>query len=220
MQNHNCKEYALENGFCIFHQSGKVLNKDIEIFNQFNKKINNLIDEEKEVFCIGYNIPFISITGKTIKKPLYFHDAKINISDLRDSIFTDKAIGYFVNAVFEEASFENVIFHDKVLFNNSRFTRESERQGFFFKRDDNYDLKKHCSGYASFKNVIFYNQANFEGVEFSGIVFFDNAQFFSKAIFTESIFCVDYNKDALSQASFHGDFYQDEIKNMDCFKFS
>jgi hypothetical protein len=49
----------------------------------------------------------------------------------RDSIFTDKAIGYFVNVIFEEASFENVVFHGKILFNKSKFTRESERQGFF-----------------------------------------------------------------------------------------
>jgi hypothetical protein len=201
-----CQENALKSGFCSFHDEYYTYGREIELGIALNERINKMVDDGQEVFLIGYKIPFISLTGKKIKNQIYLHDSTIRIADFRDSVFTDKAIGYFVNTSFEEASFENVIFHNQALFNHSQFSRVRERRSFFFRWNSDYNLKNKYSGYANFRNVKFHGQVNFDSTEFSGIAFFDNAEFFNTAIFTRSKFQVDNDKDPLEEALFYGKF--------------
>lgn len=131
--NYQCKESALKTGLCAYHDDYYINGREIELGNVLNERINKLVDDGQEVFCIGYHIPFVSLAGKNIRKPIYFHDATIRIADFRESVFEDKATAYFVNTSFEEASFENATIHGPVLFNEAQVSRFGQRDGFFHK---------------------------------------------------------------------------------------
>ncbi|HYO06535.1 MAG TPA: pentapeptide repeat-containing protein, partial [Phototrophicaceae bacterium] len=212
-----CNEDALRKGFCIFHDDDASKGKENELDKTLNEKINKWIDDGQEVFCIGYNIPIVSLRGKKIFKPIYFHDAKIKIADFRKAIFTEEAMVYFVHTSFEEASFENAIFHSPVLFNNSTFSRNSDKQGFFHEWNEDYKLWSNYSGYADFRNAEFHGYADFNDTVFRGIAFFDYAKFFDDAIFTNSQFQTDKDKLTLDKASFYGKFYNKGIHMTNAF---
>lgn len=207
-----CDRDALIKGFCIFHDDDTSKGKENKLDKTLNDKINKLIDDGQEVFCIGYDIPFVSLRGKKIYKQIYFHDSKIKIADFRGTFFTEEATVYFVKTSFEEASFENAIFHCPVLFSNSTFSRDIYKQGFFYEWDENYDLRNKFSGYADFRNAEFHGYADFNGAVFMGIAFFDDAKFFEDAIFTYSCFNVDKDKRTLDKASYYGKFYNKGIR--------
>jgi hypothetical protein len=59
-----CNENALQKGFCIFHEKEVSKDKENELDVTINEKINHLIDDGQEVFCIGYKIPHVSLAGK------------------------------------------------------------------------------------------------------------------------------------------------------------
>ena len=199
-----------EDEFCIFHGGFKKI--DIDLDNTINEKINRLIDNKQEVFCIGYAIPFLSLRGKEISKPLHFHDATILIADFTDTVFaSEEAIAYFVNTSFEEASFENVQFHARAIFTNSTFRRESKDQGYLHTWREDYRLEYSYSGYANFNNAEFYDEANFYRAKFFSLVQFDNVKFFDVAEFAETEFHVEKRKLPFDNAQFHGKFYDERI---------
>lgn len=206
-----CSEDALKKGFCIFHEDD-AKGKENELDKTINEKINKLIDDGQEVFCIGYKIPFVSFRGKKIWKPIYFHDSVITIADFSDAFFTEEATAYFVHTSFEEASFDNAVFHGHVLFNMSTFSRESRKQGFFHEWSEDYNLGSNYSGYADFRNTEFHGYADFDNAVFRGIAFFDDAKFFDDAIFTNSRFDTDKDKLTLDKASYYGKFYNKGIR--------
>lgn len=197
----HCNEVALKNGFCRFH--GKSLYEKDPLDNTVNEKVNRLIDDMQEVFCIGYYVGFVSIRGKRVYKPLHFHGATIRIADFREAYFTEEATAFFVNTTFEEASFEGALFNSQVWFNNSTVTRNRITQGYFHEWEDEKYLKSHFSGYLSLKGAEFYDKANFQGLEIHGTRIFDGVQFFEGAEFYDSKFYTDdddsNNKSALRE---------------------
>ena len=54
-----CPEDALKKGSCILHEDDVSKSKENELDNTLNEKINKLIDVGQEIFCLGYNIPFV-----------------------------------------------------------------------------------------------------------------------------------------------------------------
>ena len=208
---YQCTDEAMQTGFCMYHDDYYINGKEIELGNALNEKINKLIDDGQEVFCIGYNIPFVSLTEKIIRKPIYFHGANIRIADFRGSVFANNAIAYFVRTSFEETSFEGTVFKDKVLFNHSQFKRISKRPGFFHQWEKDYNLEVKFSGFANFSNSKFYKSANFNSTEFNGVAMFDNTDFFNETVFSNSRFCVDARKSPLDKASFHSSLSTDHM---------
>jgi uncharacterized protein YjbI with pentapeptide repeats len=196
-----CQEEATNTGYCIFHRGG--LFEDDVTANTINERINMLVENKQEVFCIGYNMPFISLSGKKIYKPLYFHDTKIKIADFRDVNFvSDEAILYLINSSFEGAYFENAEFHGQVLFVDACFKQKDD----YFSNLNYYnsDVIGKYRGYASFSNAKFYRKANFHGASFFGIARFDDAIFFDDADFEHSKFHIEKHKELWKYTSFHG----------------
>lgn len=208
-----CKESALENGFCSSHHKSTYEINMLD--NTINDKINRLVEDGQEVFCIGYYIEFISIMGKRVYKPLHFHGATIRIADFRDAYFTEEATAYFVNTTFEEASFDGAKFHSKVLFNNSTVTRSKITPGYFHEWEDEQYLESRYSGYLSLRNAEFHDKANFQNSKIYGIVFFDGAKFFDDAVFDYCDFSTDEDKPVLKEASFYGNLSLDHAKRGD-----
>ena len=186
----HCNEVALEKGFCRFHE--KSLYEKNPLDNTANEKINRLIEDRLEVFCMGYYIGFLSIRGKRVYKPIHFHGTTIKVADFRETYFTEEATAFLVDTTFEEVSFEGAIFNSQVWFNNSTVIRSSKTQG-YFQEWEKFDLENCFTGYISLKNAEFYDKANFQGSKIYGRVVFDDAKFFDGAIFDYCVFYTDDN---------------------------
>lgn len=78
-----CKEEAKTGLYCIYHNNKLLKSYDRdrnrqEIRKGLTEKINDCINTNQDLFCIGYNIPDLKIEGKVFTAAVYFSHAKFN----------------------------------------------------------------------------------------------------------------------------------------------
>lgn len=72
----SCDETALESGKCKFHDEEYVHNHKTEITELIKQKIEESIEHEIPILCIGYKIPDIEFKNKEISTIVDFSNTK------------------------------------------------------------------------------------------------------------------------------------------------
>jgi len=198
-----CDEEALNAGLCVYHDS-KFENNE-ELITRLVDKTKKLSKNE-ELFCIGYKIPKITLSG-SISEPVYFTRANISNADFSGAKFENvdfsgaklKNVNFsganFVNADFLAVNFNgitnfsNTCFKNKVnfsesIFNEANFNDSSMNRAQFlgtkFQIAD-FGLAKMVD--SDFFGAIFEQSVSFIGAELNGCKF-PNAKFQNIATFT------------------------------------
>ena len=155
-----CEEREVKDGLCIFHhpEYWKVHPKEVE--EKFYEKVESAIENNEDLFCIGYNLPDINLDNK-FPKSVYFGFATFNgeaqfyytmfegKADFSEAKFNGKA--NFGVATFNKADFSGTTFNRQAYFGFATFNGEAE----FFKADFNK---------AIFSDTTFNGKALFESL--------------------------------------------------------
>ena len=223
-----CEEEGLCNGFCIFHDKEYLEDKDKfgenkeKVFTRLMTKVNDSINNDKPLFCIGYYLP--NITDITFERnfanfahPVYFSQAKLKQVDFSKAKFCGVVsfIGaeFSGEADFREAEFSRGVFNSakfirEVYFNDAKFGRAEFNSAKFY-GEANFTSAK-FSGDANFREAEFSGEAYFDLARFSRVVSFNKAQFGKATNFREAEFTGDANfreAEFTGKASFSGAFH-------------
>jgi len=179
IESFKCDEDSVKDGYCIFHHPEYWKENKDEVREKFMKKVEDAINNNKELFCIGYNLPEINLSGKKFKASVYF-----------------------VNTVFHEyADFSGAEFSSEVNFSEAKFFSKANFFGAEFSSEAEFYKAKFQV--ANFSGAEF-QVANFSGAEFQRANFslaklqvanFSKAEFHQKTSFRETLFekAVNFN---------------------------
>lgn len=203
-----CPEQIKYNNVCIFHDTSLIPKlKNIgfddlkfEINLRLANKIEESIKHNKELLCIGFNLPEISIKQKKFSKSVYFNEVNVyGESIIEENIFQDvffknmkvynvvKIIGNkFKGRVFD---FTNFYFNGRNLhfFKNEFHGNQTDFTKAEFKAEEEIDFSNnnffssltqfaHCKFFSSNASIYFSSS------QFSGQVYFNNSEFDSKQL--------------------------------------
>jgi hypothetical protein len=130
-----CDQDAISSGYCIFHDpqfSYQPENQD-EVRNKLTKRIKESIQNDKELECIGYNIPDFTINF-FFRKKVYFNKTKFFGRLEVNAIFGDITS-------FQQCSFKGIVrFTGSQFYNYATFSNSEFKQGVFFNRTIFYDV--------------------------------------------------------------------------------
>ena len=203
-----CPEEIKNNSVCIFHD--KDLIPELEkvgsekLKNEFNSRLANKIEESiknnKELLCIGFNLPEISIKQKKFSKSVYFNEVNVyGESIIEENVFQEicfknikfyngvKIIGNkFEGRIFD---FTNFYFNGKYIhfFKNEFHGNQTDFTKAEFRAEEEIDFSNnifsssltqfaHCKFYSSNTSILFSSS------QFSGQVYFNNSEFNSKQL--------------------------------------
>lgn len=173
--------------YCEFHDS-TYLNSTTKLLikQSFEKLIDDVVTNQKELFCIGYILPTINIDGKKFSKHAYFSQAKF----LENSNFTNcEFLGV--------ADFTRCEFKDNVSFTGSTFKSDAKFSQIVISGSLATFQNTTYSGKADFKSItansaLFtmseFNEVLFIGANFNGYANFWNSNFNSNCDFSLTAF--------------------------------
>jgi len=72
---YECPNEEVADGFCIFHHPEYWKHHQEELEQEFNRKVNEAIENETDLICIGYHLPRVNFSDKVFKKKVYFNKA-------------------------------------------------------------------------------------------------------------------------------------------------
>ena len=131
-----CNEPSIKNSkFCIFHDKEHYAEHEQEAVERFEEIVNDSIEHNKPLECIGYYLPAINfsklLTENSFAQTVYFDEATFyegadfsgaqfnGVADFSRAKFNGKAT--FSDAHFQHAEFFYVDFKDEVEFFNVEF---------------------------------------------------------------------------------------------------
>jgi uncharacterized protein YjbI with pentapeptide repeats len=208
------EEVSHDKVLCLFHDEDflnyNIAENERRVLSRLTEKVNDSIDKDEHLFCIGYILPNI-IIDKNFKKPVYFNYCRFRSVDFSNTTFLQVS---FVEATFSaEANFSSTRFSSRANFRKATFSAEANFFQSLFKTD------------VDFSEVTFSAEANFGvlltskshlRVEFSAEANFSKTRFLSKANFTFAYFKKAKNKVAnFFNAEFHNEanFFGAEFNN-------
>jgi uncharacterized protein YjbI with pentapeptide repeats len=211
-----CKEEDLGTGFCIFHDSNYLQDKNNflerrqEVTKGLMDKVTDSVAHDKALFCMGYYLPDIKIEGD-FTKPVYFSDAKFQQADFSGANF------------FGVADFHSAKFSQRVYFNSAKFSQLADFNSAKYIGVADFNSAKFIgvasfnsaefSQLARFYSAEFFGEARFYSAEFSQRVYFDSAKFSQLASFNSAKFIgvASFNSAKFfREASFHSTIFFDE----------
>jgi hypothetical protein len=137
---------------CMFHDGSSYKSRPDDVRNEFYKMVEDAIQNDQPLYCIGFNLPDITVMGKKFTKPVYFPY----------STFQQQAI--FLDTDFiGEVEFNNTTFSNEDRTNKHipiRFDYSTFRSRVRFIGDSNEPLDL---SNVSFKGV------NLDNVEFHNV---------------------------------------------------
>jgi len=136
---------------CMFHDGSSYESRPDDVRNEFYKMVEDAIQNNQPLRCIGFNLPDITVNGKKFNKPVYFSDAIFQRAD-------------FLFATFQRADFSGAKFQ-QACFSNSKFQQEAYFLGAKFQQEADFSYAK------------FQQQADFSYADFIGEVEFINTTF-------------------------------------------
>ena len=193
-----CKEESLDTGFCIFHEPTYMdkapydEGKRQKLTERLNEIIDERIDSNESLLCIGYRLPGITIRKKFNKFAYFSRCEFLEKISFDDSNFQEGA--NFIGAIFhEDGSFFKGKFHGITDFSMATFIKMADF--FYASFYDEAIFVDTKFGKAFFFGTSFKESANFSNANFFGIAFFTNSSFKSEAHFPDISFFseVDFN---------------------------
>jgi uncharacterized protein YjbI with pentapeptide repeats len=204
---------------CMFHDGYSYKSRPNDVRNEFYKMVDDAIQNNQPLYCIGFRLPYITVRGKEFVKPVYFSDAKFqqqaNFSgaifqqaDFSGAIFQQQA-NFFRTTFQQQANFLYATFQQQANFSGAIFQQQADFSGAIFQQQANF-LYATFQQQANFSDATFQQQANFSGAifqqaDFSGAIFqqadFLRTTFQQQANFSRAIF---------QQADFSGAIFQQQ----------
>ena len=157
---YECNEITYDNNeYCRFHQKGYLTDDTIDdIRGLFLDKLQNAIDHNESLLCIGYILPPLLLPEDvtSINIPINFARAVFKLGKfvMADMVF-NKKVSFWSTTFEDEVKFSGITFHEKILFQYSKFEKYSIFEDIHF--------NKLCN----FSDSIFYN------INFSNVIFFE-----------------------------------------------
>jgi hypothetical protein len=109
---------------CMFHDGSSYESRPDDVRNEFYKMVEDAIQNDQPLYCIGFNLPDITVNGKKFTKPVYFSNATFQ----QQAIFLGSAFQQQANFSFatfqQQADFLDTDFIGEVEFNNTTFSNE------------------------------------------------------------------------------------------------
>jgi uncharacterized protein YjbI with pentapeptide repeats len=196
--------------YCMFHDGSSYKSRPDDVRNEFYKMVEDAIQNNQPLYCIGFNLPDITVEGKKFTKPVYFSYARFQQADFSYARFQQadfsKAIfqkadflgarfqyAYFSNAIFQQADFSNAIFQQadfsKAIFQKADFSNAIFQYAYFsYATFQEADFSYATFQEADFSGARFQQQAIFSGARFQQQAIFSGARFQQQAIFSYARF--------------------------------
>jgi uncharacterized protein YjbI with pentapeptide repeats len=181
---------------CMFHDGSSYKSRPDDVRNEFYKMVEDAIQNDQPLYCIGFNLPDITVMGKKFTKPVYFpystfqQQANFSFATFQQqadfSFAKFKQEAYFSYAIFQQqANFSYAIFQQQVYFSNATFQQQVYFLGATFQQEADFSnatfQKADFSGaifqQADFLSVTFQQEADFLYADFIGEVEFINTTF-------------------------------------------
>ncbi len=175
--------------YCLFHDPD-CWSKEPEVIRQaFYERIKNAAEKAQAIFCIGYHLPSIDLSGYVFRGRIYFNRA----------IFHGVAVFYEAEFL-EDAVFEFATFHKDASFWSATFSKLAVFRGATFLENAVF-IRTRFLGPANFIDAHVHKAASFEFVKFLDDVLFEFACFFKHANF----WCAEFSGNvSFRGATFHG----------------
>ncbi len=151
--------------YCEFHDS-TYLNQSTKSHLQelFEKEVNKTIENQEDLYCIGYILPAINIDGKNFPKNIYFAETKF----------------------LENSSFTNCEFCGKADFSRCKFEGNVSFTGSLFKSEVKFSQTRILGSIATFQNITYEAKADFKAIITNNILF--TMSNFNQVLFIGAIF--------------------------------
>ena len=176
------------------------------------EKVSESIAKSEPLFCLGYHLPDIQITGQ-FTKPVYFSKTEFQRADFSEVSFNDKA--NFYGATFLEANFSRVSFLHEANFYGVNFTGRTNFLEAAFRWKTDFSIST-FSGITNFSRTVFdyytyfngskfFDETDFSETIFHGNVSFSSAKFNKAASFTKARFnqAAFFTESRFNQADFY-----------------
>jgi uncharacterized protein YjbI with pentapeptide repeats len=147
---------------CMFHDGSSYESRPDDVRNEFYKMVEDAIQNDQPLRCIGFNLPDITVMGK-FTKPVYFSNATFQRAD-------------FSNVEFQqEANFSFATFQQQANFSYATFQQEADFSKATFQQEEYFSHATFQQAY--FLGATFQQQADFSYANFIGEVEFINTTF-------------------------------------------
>jgi uncharacterized protein YjbI with pentapeptide repeats len=143
---------------CMFHDGSSYKSRPDDVRNEFYKMVEDAIQNDQPLYCIGFNLPDITVMGKKFTKPVYFPY----------STFQQQAIFSFAKFQ-QQVYFSNATFQQQVYFLGATFQQEAN---FLIATFQKADFSGAIFQQADFLSVTFQQEADFLYADFIGEVEF------------------------------------------------
>jgi uncharacterized protein YjbI with pentapeptide repeats len=158
---------------CMFHDGSSYKSRPNDVRNEFYKMVDDAIQNNQPLYCIGFRLPYITVKGKEFVKPVYFSGATFQQAYFSNVEF-QKA--NFFSAEFKHASFRGAKFQHAgflhATFQKADFSRATFQEAdFFSSKFQEADFLRTKFQQADFPYATF-QQANFSYADFIGEVEF------------------------------------------------
>jgi uncharacterized protein YjbI with pentapeptide repeats len=99
---------------CMFHDGSSYKSRPDDVRNEFYKMVEDAIQNDQPLYCIGFNLPDITVNGKQFTKPVYFSYATFQQA-------------YFSNVEFQQVDFSRATFQQARCYIPTNFSRATFR---------------------------------------------------------------------------------------------
>jgi uncharacterized protein YjbI with pentapeptide repeats len=188
---------------CMFHDGYSYKSRPNDVRNEFYKMVDDAIQNDQPLYCIGFNLPDITVNGKKFTKPVYFSDAifqqayfsnvefqkadffsaEFKHASFRGAKFQQEA--YFSFATFQQANFSDATFQQQANFLSATF-QQADFLGSEFQKADFLDTT--FQQQACFSNSKFQQEADFSYAKFQQEADFSFANFIGEVEFINTTF--------------------------------
>jgi uncharacterized protein YjbI with pentapeptide repeats len=182
---------------CMFHDGSSYKSRPNDVRNEFYKMVEDAIQNDQPLYCIGFNLPDITVKGK-FTKPVYFFRAIFQKADFSNATFQEADFPYatfkqqanFFRAIFQKADFSNATFQQQANFSYATFKQQVYFLSAIFQQEA--DFSNATFQEADFPYATFQQQANFAGAIFQEANFagatFKQQVYFSYATFKQQVY--------------------------------
>jgi len=211
---------------CMFHDGSSYKSRPDDVRNEFYKMVDDAIQNNQPLYCIGFNLPDITVNGIKFVKPVYFSNAKFQQqadfsyatfqqADFSGAKFQQQAD--FSGAKFQQVDFSRTTFHQQAYFSGSTFQQANFSRAIFQQVDFSRAIFQQANFLGSTFQQAYFSSAKFQQANFSFAIFqqqvdFSGATFqqanFSSAIFHQQAY---FSGSTFQQANFSFAIFQQQV---------
>ena len=186
---------------CMFHDGSSYKSRPDDVRNEFYKMVDDAIQNNQPLYCIGFNLPDITVNGIKFVKPVYFSNAKFQ--QQADFSYATFQQADFSGAKFQQVDFSRTTFHQQAYFSGSTFQQANFSRAIFQQVDFSRAIFQQANFLGSTFQQAYFSSAKFQQANFSFAIFQQQVDFsgatFQQANFSSAIFQQAY----FSRTTFH-----------------